>query len=151
MGFGTFWDWVGLLHEVSDTIASRDTFFAGRAARSLFDHLGGEAYSGNKVPVHNSGGWGTINAHWRESVMGDELMAPFTNPGRDPLSAITLASLDDLGWRADYNAADAYTVRYSAGANADAEDARLLFDEVFVPDVLMVLGEDGRLFPITRR
>ena len=151
LGLGVLWDFVGLLHEASDTTVSRDTFFAGRAARSFFDHLGGEAYSGNKVPVHHSGGFGTMNVHWRESVMGDELMAPFTNPGRDPLSAITLASLEDLGWRADYNTADAYTVRYSTGANADEEDARLLFDEVVVPDVLMVVGKDGRLFPLSRK
>ena len=45
---------------------------------------------------------------------------------------------------------DAYRVPQSA-ANADEEDARLLFDEVVVPEVLMIVGEDGRLHPVSRR
>ena len=150
LGIGWFWDWVGLLQEASDTTESRDTYFSGRRARQAFDHLGGEAYTGNKVPVHNLGRLGSINGHWRESVMQGELMTPYMDSGRDPLSLITLWSLEDLGWRGDYNAVDAYRVPQSA-ANADEEDARLLFDEVVVPEVLMIVGEDGRLHPVSRR
>jgi hypothetical protein len=44
------------------------------------------------VPVESSGGSGTRDAHWRESVFTNELMTGYAGPGRDlPLSRMTIS------------------------------------------------------------
>ena len=54
-----------------------------------YDLSGGT--STNKVPVANTGGTGTADAHWREADMGRELMTGFINASSiNPLSAITV-------------------------------------------------------------
>ena len=53
-----------------------DTYFAGPLAIAAFDAAGGTAYTGEKVPVENNAVAGQADAHWRESVLGSELMTP---------------------------------------------------------------------------
>ena len=66
--------------------------------------------SATSVPVENTGGSGTADAHWRESVFGNELMTGWLNSGiTNPLSRITVASMADLGYQVNMNAADSYT------------------------------------------
>jgi len=63
------------------------------------------------VPVENTGGSGTRDAHWRESVFGNELMTGFVGPGTNmPLSRLTVGSLADLGYSVNFAAADPYTL-----------------------------------------
>ncbi len=82
--------------------AYRDT-----GPESAFEGLAGCGAS--FVPVANRGGPGTRDGHWRESIFGNELMTGFVGPGRDlPLSTVTIASLADLGYQVDLNAADPY-------------------------------------------
>jgi hypothetical protein len=80
--------------------------FTGLAARGAWDALVGG--SGESVPVANTGGPGTADAHWRESVFGNELMTGYLNGGSNPLSAVTVGSLDDVGYGVDLGAADPY-------------------------------------------
>lgn len=61
-----------------------------------------------KVPVESTGGPGTYGSHWSESVFGNELMTGYLNPGVNPLSKLTLAALDDLGYSVRYQNADPY-------------------------------------------
>ena len=61
------------------------------------------------VPVENTGGPGTAGGHWRESVFGNELMTGYLNPGTNPLSAMTIAAMIDLGYSVSLTAADAYS------------------------------------------
>ena len=77
---------------------------------SAFELAGGAPVNGVGVPVENSGGEGTRDSHWREAVMANELMTGFVSPGSNPLSAITIGSLEDIGYQVDYSAADPYTV-----------------------------------------
>ncbi|MEV6976076.1 leishmanolysin-related zinc metalloendopeptidase [Kitasatospora sp. NPDC093806] len=60
------------------------------------------------VPVENTGGAGTADAHWRETVFDNELMTGFVNRSKNPLSRVTAASLQDIGYIVDLDAADPY-------------------------------------------
>lgn len=60
------------------------------------------------VPIEFDGGPGTQCGHWEEDCLLDELMTGFST-GTLPLSRITVASLEDMGYLVDYDAADPYT------------------------------------------
>jgi hypothetical protein len=62
------------------------------------------------VPVENTGGQGTRDAHWRESIFGRELMQGFAKAGGMPLSRITTGSLQDMGYLVNLNASDSYSL-----------------------------------------
>lgn len=95
----------------ANTSNSLDPFFTGSATVSAFDGLGGEAYLSDGVPLANAGGQGTAGAHWREDNFATELMTGFINAGVDnPLSRVSLASLEDLGFAVDLSTADAYSL-----------------------------------------
>ncbi len=118
---------VGTLWSDSDTLivnpslpssSGADTHFAGAAAIAAFDAAGGTAYTGGaKVPVENMATVGSSDTHWRESVLGAELMTPALQGGvTNPLSAITTESLADLGYSVDSSGADSFTGAFSAPA-----------------------------------
>ncbi len=100
LGIGTVW---GSLLSGAGT---SDPTFTGSAARGAWDAVAGG--SGISVPVENSGGAGTADAHWRESVFGNELMTGYLDPGTNPLSAVTVGSLADIGYGVDLGAADPF-------------------------------------------
>ena len=124
LGIGTVWKRLGLLKNPSIKyqffiipieVDGADTHFAGASATEAFNDAGGTNYADGKVPVENEkGGPGTRDGHWRQSVFGPhELMEGFASPGaatRQPLSAITIQSLSDLGYIVDISRADAYTL-----------------------------------------
>lgn len=63
----------------------------------------------NATSVHIEGlpsGVGSRDSHWRESVFGNELMSPFISGSNNPISRVTVASLADLGYTVNMNAAD---------------------------------------------
>ena len=107
LGIGTIWfddflqDWSGDIH------------FNGPRAIAAFDEAGGRSYTGAKVPV------ATDQNHWRNSVLGGELM---NQGGGGALSAITIQALADLGYSIDVTQADRYTLP-SAAAKASAKIA----------------------------
>ena len=117
LGFGTVWENHNLLRNPSlgpDGLAVSprpDTHFAGPKAIAAFDAAGGSSYTGAKVPVEND--LGGTNGHWRESVLRAELMTGLVTLGdgeAQPLSATTIQSLADLGYRVDVTQADAFTL-----------------------------------------
>ena len=123
LGFGTYpWTYLDLLKDPSKgpfgtpITPSPDTYFSGAKAIAAFNTAGGSSYTGNKVPVENSGRSGVSrDSHWRQSVMQSELMTPgSSNPA--PLSAITIQSMADLGYTVDVTQADAYTLPSSITA-----------------------------------
>lgn len=61
-----------------------------------------------RVPVENTGGPGTRDAHWRETVFRNELMSGFIAEPGNPLSRLTVASLGDLGYEVDLEAGEPY-------------------------------------------
>jgi hypothetical protein len=113
-GFGILWDNFLVPSACDDT--SVDPYFDGTFAVAAFDAAGGTGYTGNKVPVEDTGLEGTICSHWRESVFANEMMTGWIDPTYNPLSAITVASLADIGYTVDASGADPYTLPSGAGA-----------------------------------
>ena len=135
LGFGTGWgqmagpDRLPLLRQPSldpegEGMAGRDTYFGGLAARAAFDSVGGNSYPNAKVPVENDTiayGEGSLDAHWRESVFGTELMTStqlLERGSREPLSLVTVAALQDMGYVVDYAAAESYMLPETARSRA---------------------------------
>lgn len=129
IGFGTLWGHLGLLHDPAVPGRSADTRFTGDAATDAFDGIRGDHYpDSDLVPVQNLGGEGVWNGHWRELVFRSELMTPFPDRGLNPLSAVSIASLIDIGYEGvDLSVADAYVLPpplYTAAGEADSAQAR---------------------------
>ncbi|WP_269617152.1 pre-peptidase C-terminal domain-containing protein [Prochlorococcus marinus] len=62
------------------------------------------------VPLENTGGTGTQYGHWRESIFNTELMTGYSDSGSNPLSRLSIAALEDLGYEVNYSAADPFTI-----------------------------------------
>ena len=60
------------------------------------------------VPIEVNGGSGTAGAHWQEATFGSELLTGWLNPGINPLTRLTVAAMQDLGFSVNYAAADDY-------------------------------------------
>ena len=105
LGFGTIWDDLGLRQGAG---TANPTFTGANAMREFAALSGGTAT--RAVPLANVGGPGTRDGHWRESVFGNELMTGFLNAGVNPLSRLTIAALQDLGYEVDFAAADTFAL-----------------------------------------
>ena len=103
LGIGTVWKYHGYL-QGEGTV---NPTFVGPIAMQEYGDLTGDS-APRSIPVANTGGAGTRDAHWREDVFGNELMTGFIDIGMNPLSRMTIASLEDIGYEVNYNAADAY-------------------------------------------
>ena len=80
--------------------------YVGSAGVDAWLTLGGAG----DVPVEESGGLGTQCGHWDEETFGSELMTGFLNSGAfNPLSALSVRSLEDVGLTVDASSADPYT------------------------------------------
>ncbi len=132
LGIGTLWSSFGLVGNPSTPGgAVLDTYFAGSNAIAGFNLIGGNTYTGgNKVPVENTGPAGTINVHWRESVLANELMTGYANAGSMPLSQLTVRSLADLGYSVNTSQADPFFLTLSLQAGGIAPGALPLVRDV---------------------
>ena len=145
LGIGTAWRRFGLLVNPSVGNPGADTHFPGPLTIEAFDSAGGTNYTGGaKVPVENRAGPGSGDAHWRESVLDHELMTPFQNGGvLDPLSAITIQSLADLGYTVDAGLAEAYRLPGTADV---AEPARKIpYGDDILRGPIIVVDRTGRV------
>jgi hypothetical protein len=110
LGIGTLWSEKNLLQGKG----TEDPGFTGANAVSAYRNIGGTAAL---VPVENTGGDGTRDGHWRESVFGNELMTGWVGRGSNPLSAMTIASLLDMGYGATSSSASSYTLNNPSGGS----------------------------------
>ena len=107
LGFGTLWR----EHRILTGSPTTQLTFTGSRGRAAFLASGGSSFSGTPVPVETHGGPGTAGNHWPASIFGGELMIAGPSAFRPmPLSIVTIASLEDLGYTVDRTAADAFTV-----------------------------------------
>lgn len=104
LGIGTLWDWN---RSLLSGAGGSDPRFVGGRGNAEFSALGGASTS---VLVENGGGPGTEDAHWREATFGNELMTGWISPVSNPLSAMTISSLGDLGYSVDRSVADSYSL-----------------------------------------
>jgi hypothetical protein len=102
IGIGTIWERKGLLKDAGQSTVR----FVGKNARKEFGKLKKSAAA--DVPVENTGGPGTADGHWRESVFRNELMSGFIAAPNNPLSRLTVASLLDMGYEVDLSKAEPY-------------------------------------------
>jgi hypothetical protein len=106
VGFGTFWDTTStnLLINYGANVS-----YIGLGGIAGCKATGGNNICATSVPVEGSqGSDGTINSHWRESTFGNELMTGFINSGTNPLSVMSIRSLEDLGYTVNPAVADPY-------------------------------------------
>ncbi len=108
LGFGTIWSNLGLLLNPSSQGGTNPRFTGAQATQEFNARFG---QNGTDVPVEATGGQGTADGHWRDSIFNNELMTGFINtPGPNPLSRITIAQFADLGYQVDFTPADSYLV-----------------------------------------
>ena len=107
IGIGTIWNLLGLLQGQG----SVNPLFTGENAQAeyakLLEQIGRE-----NVPVEgNNAGPGTADAHWQDSTFGSELMTGYINRGvKNAISRLTVASLKDMGYQVNMDAADDYSL-----------------------------------------
>jgi hypothetical protein len=149
LGYGTLWPNRGLLADASLS-GGTDPHFIGTDATTEFNAAGGATYAGGlKVPVENTGGAGTADSHWRESVFGSELMTGFVNPGINPLSRVSLGALADEGYVVNLAGADSYTLVPSLLAFDRGPAFELQGDVLPLP--LHVVGPGGESMRVMSR
>jgi uncharacterized protein YjdB len=86
-----------------------DPYWPGSTAVARYVAANGTAI--HKVPVEAGGGAGTRDVHWRESDMGIELMTGYLNTDiPNPLSAVSVGAMQDMGYVVNLAAADPYVV-----------------------------------------
>jgi hypothetical protein len=149
LGYGTIWTDLNLLADGSPPPGT-DPHFTGAQATAAFNAVGGASYTASlKVPVENTGGAGTADAHWRESVFGNELMTGFVDAGMNPLSRVTAASMGDLGYTVNLADADPYTLAPGLRAFARGPVVELKNDVLRLP--LHEVDEAGRVVRVIPR
>ena len=113
LGFGVIWSDLGLL---TGTRTSNPGF-TGANAVAEYNALFGTNVTA--VPVEADGGSGTALSHWEESVLANELMTGWYNSGQtNPISRITVASLADIGYQVNMDAAQSYVSAASSVSTA---------------------------------
>ena len=101
LGFGTLWNEGRTLSTGAGTPLTAYTGPLGTTAYRLLGRSG-------SIPLETGGGEGTADAHWSENRFGNELMTGYIN-ATNKLSAMSIASLADLGYQVNIGQADAYT------------------------------------------
>jgi hypothetical protein len=140
IGVGTVWSSKGLLRGVGST----NPTFVGKTAKAEYGKLRGSGST--PVPVENRGGQGTRDSHWREVIFRNELMSGFIASPNNPMSRMTVASLQDLGYVVNLDAAEPYSLPNLLTA---AEEGLLADHEapvdlgMMLPNIPQTLPEDS--------
>jgi hypothetical protein len=100
LGVGTSWGSLGFVRQVGSPSARSQ--YLGAAGVAAWNAMG---CTGNP-PVELDGAEGTRGVHWDEECLQNELMTGNFNYGANPLSALTAASLQDIGYSVNTTAAD---------------------------------------------
>ena len=109
----SLWDRHDLLRDPSlPDDPDADPHFDGPEALAAFDAAGGSGYEDGKVPLEDGAKEGVSDSHWRDDVMGSELMTPSLTGDEQPLSAITVGAFHDLGYEVDPAEADGYVLAH---------------------------------------
>lgn len=107
LGFGTLWS-SQFLNLISDE-GSENPVFTGTNAIREYNVLTNSETSG-PVPLANTGGPGTRDGHWRELTFDNELMTGFIDDGSNPISKLSIAAFEDMGYEVAYSAANTYAL-----------------------------------------
>ncbi len=148
LGFGTLWNYSGLPGQPSnhflDGSPGTDPTFSGPAARAAFyGAMGVGTFSGTPIPVEGLPyGAGTAYSHWRKTTFGNELMTGFLTAGAvTPLSAVSVESLRDLGYRVNDTLSDAFS--FQAFVQSYGQPVLEMREGVLSGDIV-VINRQGR-------
>jgi leishmanolysin/Big-like domain-containing protein len=146
LGYGTEWLNEGLLVDPTSQ-GGTDPHFVGPEALAAFDREGGVTYSaGAKVPVENTGGSGTRDGHWRESVFNTEVMTGFIDQGvPNPFSVISAAAMADLAYLVNYASSEAYTVANPLALRTQGTGQRLHLRDDILRIPIFEVDRNGRV------
>ena len=110
LGLGTLWDNLNLVKYAGDADKNGcddNPRYTGAKGIAEYKKLGG---ADADVPVENGFGPGSCEGHWRESIFKKELMTSFLNDGTNPLSKLSIASMEDLGYTVSYASAELFSL-----------------------------------------
>ncbi|HET9134823.1 MAG TPA: Ig-like domain-containing protein [Gemmatimonadales bacterium] len=121
LGIGSLWteappNGFGLIVDAG----TDDPIFTGPQTVAAWPQVG-SSYTGRIVPVEGGPpGNGTNGSHWRESLLGAELMTGFVQPPGVPMpvSILTVSALADFGYTVDVSKADPFVAGLRAAINA---------------------------------
>lgn len=103
LGFGTIWSYLNLTNNNIE-----NPLFLGTNAKKIYKALRNGSRLSN-VPLENMGGPGTAGSHWRKSIFENELMTgSISSFSYTPVSVLTIAAFEDMGYQVDYKQADSY-------------------------------------------
>lgn len=140
LGFGTIWESLDLLEDAN----TADPIFVGAGATAEYNSLFGVDEFG--VPVEADGGPGTALGHWDDETFDNELMTGFINSGFNPLSRLTIASMGDLGYEVNLDAADPYLPPSLGAASSQTLDG-LIMPMDYTLAVVDPIGLDSTVSP----
>jgi hypothetical protein len=122
LGLGTHWQGLNLTaNTLGGNFCGTDPQYVGANALREYRAMGG---TGN-IKLEDQYGPGTCEGHWKESVFGTELMTGFLNGNvPNPLSRMTFASMQDLGYSIDLSKADSYSIPAAGTASISARTGK---------------------------
>jgi len=146
VGIGSLWR----VRNFVTGIGTTDPRYSGPIAFARCTAIGFGSSCVGGVPLENTGGSGTAEVHWRESVFDRELMTGFAeSAGEMPLSLMTLGSLADYGFVINERSADPF--QPGAAARIPGRDRGTPppeWDEVLEPQ--FTVTSTGRVLPLRR-
>jgi hypothetical protein len=156
LGFGTIWNYNGLpgnsSNHLLDGSPGSDPTFNGSAARvAFFGSMSlGFSFPGTPVPVEGlPAGPGTAYSHWRKTTFTNELMTGFLGAPPNPLSAISVASLRDLGYQVNDAIADPFS--FMAQLQGYGPPALRIVEGRLPGDILVINRQGRRVRSIPRK
>jgi hypothetical protein len=148
LGFGTLWEHPA--NALLEGPRTEDPRYLGARGILEYQGLGG---ADPTVPVENTGGTGTRDGHWRESVFDTELMTGYAEAVPMPLSAMSIGAMGDLGYVVDLTRADEYTIPPPAapGMGIGRIEGTLGYDEIYRGPIVVLMPDGSRRVLPARR
>jgi hypothetical protein len=140
---------IGSLWSTDSVVAGAGTsnpVYKGAGGIAGWATIGGGATGSTFPLIENSGGPGTADVHWREATVPSELMTGYLSAAVNPMSALTIKSLTDLGYTVNASSADPYTVFTAPPAAPGGHRPVRIHDLVGRPK--FEIDRSGRVKPI---
>jgi hypothetical protein len=143
LGIGTLWDLGTFFFPVRLVPGNGGPgpVYLGAAANQAYAAAGGTSAEG--IPVEDVGvvGGGIRDNHWKESALQTELMTSAVDPSvPNPLSAISIMALADLGYAVSTASADAYSLPPGAVPAVARASTQTPVREILLPPLFVVSG-----------
>jgi hypothetical protein len=81
-----------------------------------------------QADIEDTGGPGTSRGHWKETVYRNELMTGFISGTTQPMSILTVRSLQDLGYTVDVAQAEAFVKPVSGRRLRGLQEVHMIND-----------------------